>query len=307
MKRILCVGDACADILIPYGTARQGGQSEPDFSCGGTVANTAAGLGRLGASCAFLGKAGRDYFGVEMQRALAADGVDTSRFTLCEDRFTPLVLICVDERGDRFPFLFPRKDPTHLALYPSDFPRTCDFDFVFTSGLMLFEAPAAPSICSFLEACVQSGVPVLLDINLRVESRTADRQYLYRAMDCASYLLGSTHDELLPLSDGNLVRLVSETRAVIARSGEKGADLLTVRGQSHCDAFPVRSVDTVGAGDCYNSGFLYALAKGYAPEFANICGCAAAAIAIQGVGARNCPTEAELLAFLQSYGIALPS
>ncbi len=312
MKRILCVGDACADVVIPYGSAKRGEAAEPHFSPGGTVANTASGLGRLGAECAFLGKAGDDYFGRQMRAALAQDGVDVSRFYLDGSLSSVLILAVLDEQNDRFPFLMPRRQPSHLELYPGDLPDELldSFDLVHTSGLMLFENPAAESVCGFLERCRVRGVEVSLDVNLRVETARGDFSFLRRAADCASYLLGSGPDELAPLAgladpDAAARSLVRGSRAVVCRLGAQGARVYTAAGVSSCGAFPVQVADTLGAGDCYNSGFLFALASGANLAAANVCGCAAAAVCLTRPGARGGPTRAELFDFLSRNGVSL--
>jgi len=306
MKRILCIGDACADIVIPFGSVRQGRDAAPSFMPGGTVANTASGLGRLGVACSFLGKAGRDYYGRGMKEALERDGVDTTRFTLREELASVQILVVIDEANERFPFLMPREAPSHLALFPEDLPETLleQFDMVHTSGLMLFEDPAASSVCGFLEKCSRAGVPVSLDINLRVETLEKDRRHLYRAMDCAAYLLGSAADELMPLTgcgdaESAARCLVTEKRTVVSRLGAEGACVYTPTETFRCGGYPVRVADTLGAGDCYNSGFLYALTKGWGLARANRCGCAAAALNLTKPGARNGPTEEELSAFMK--------
>ncbi len=312
MKRILCLGDACADVLIPYGGAKRGESVEPQFTPGGTVANTASGLGRLGADCAFLGKAGNDYFGKKMRDALAKDGVDVSRFMLDDALSSVLILVVIDEAGDRFPFLMPRVRPSHLELYAGDLPDALldTFDIVHTSGLMLFENPAADAVCGFLERCAEKGKQISIDVNLRIETMQQDFGYLKRAIACASYLLGSGAEELAPLAglddaDAAARYFVNDTRAVVSRLGAAGARVYSRDGVSDCGGFRVDVADTLGAGDCYNSGFLYALAAGKSLETANICGCAAAAMNLTKSGARNCPSEQELRAFLGDQGIVL--
>lgn len=63
MRRILCIGDLCADLIIPYGEAkrnlaliRQGiiGSSQVELRSGGTAGNTAAVLGKLGERPVFV-------------------------------------------------------------------------------------------------------------------------------------------------------------------------------------------------------------------------------------------------------------
>lgn len=309
MRRILCIGDACADLTIPYGAAKRGDdRAEPKLYPGGSVANTASGLGRLGVDCTFFGKAGKDYYGLEMRRALENDGVDISRFYLDENCLSTQILVVIDEQGDRFPFLMPREKPGYLQLFPEEFPKATDFDAVFTSGLMLFQNPAAANICDYLERCHNCGVKVFVDINLRLETRTQDRTYLMRALDCADFVFASLEDDLIPLTgienpDEAARQLVSEKRTVIVRMGAKGASVYSANSVTHCGGFPVEVADTLGAGDCYNSGFLYALSKGRSVEAANICACAAAAMGITKTGARNCPDEEALMAFLAERGV----
>lgn len=314
MRRVLCIGDACADITIPYGAAKLGDNSaQPQFFPGGTVANTASGLGRLGVDCAFLCKAGTDYYGRRMCHALRRDGVDTTRFYLDETLVSTQILAVIDEQRDRFTFLMPYTAPSYLELSAQDIPESLadEFDAVFTSGLLLFRNPAAENVCNFLEHCAQKGVPVFLDVNLRVETRACESPYLRRVLDCASYVFASAQDELLPLTgcadvDSAARQLVTQRRSVVARMGADGAAVYSARGVFHCDSFPVAVVDTLGAGDCYNSAFLFALTQGWDDATANRCGCAAAALCISRAGARNGPSEATLRSFLAAHGVTLP-
>jgi sugar/nucleoside kinase (ribokinase family) len=305
MKKILCVGDACADVVIPYGAAKKGRDAAAEFVCGGTAANTASGLGRLGADCAFLGKAGDDYFGRAMKDALEKDGVDTEHFLLDRNLSSVMILAVIDENNDRFPFLMPREKPSHLEFYDADLPDGLldGAAFVHTTGLMLFEEPAAGTVCRFMEKCAARGVAVCLDVNLRIETVNRNRGYLYRAMECADYLLGSGPDELAPLAGiadplEAARSLVTEKRAVICRLGDRGSVAFDRSGAYGCGAFPVEVEDTLGAGDAFNSGFLWALAGGKSLRDANAAGCADAALNLTKRGARNCPDEKELLRFM---------
>lgn len=314
MRRILCIGDSCADILLPYGSAKAGGESAPSFIPGGTVANTASGLGHLGCDCAFLGKSGNDYFGKSLYASLQRDSVDTSYYTLEQQLCSTMILVVLDETGDRFPFLMPREKPSHLELYPQDFPDGLEtrFDIVHTSGLMLFENPAADSICGFFERCHAQDMQVCIDLNFRVETVGKDDRYLRRAIDCATVLFGSGEEELCPLTgladpEAAARSLVTDRRIVVSRLGAKGAKVYTKAEEALCPGFQVPVKDTLGAGDTYNSGFLFALVQNWELAVANICGCAAAALNLTKSGARNCPSREALTGFLQQNGICLPN
>jgi sugar/nucleoside kinase (ribokinase family) len=315
MKPILCLGDSCADIIIPYGAAKNGMDTPSEFTCGGAVANTASGLGRLGAGCAFLGKAGDDYFGRTMKSALEKDGVDTKYFLLDKGLSSVMILVVIDEKNDRFPFLMPRQKPSHLQLYDADIPDGIleQISFVHTTGLMLFEEPAAGTVCRLLARCADHGVKVSLDINLRIETAQRDRRFLAQALQYTDYLLGSGVEELVPLTGisdplAAARSLVTEKRTVVCRLGEQGSVAFDRYGEYASGAFPVAIVDTLGAGDAFNSGFLWALSRGNPLAEANRAGCAAAALNLTQRGARNCPDEKELLSFLaatQPYPFAV--
>jgi ribokinase len=77
------------------------------------------------------------------------------------------------------------------------------------------------------------------------------------------------HDVLQRLREKGL-------RGVGLKLGGKGAALLWRRRQFLADSLPVETVDTTGAGDCFDAGFIFASLRGDSPqrclEIANICG-----------------------------------
>ncbi|PKM70682.1 MAG: hypothetical protein CVU93_00825, partial [Firmicutes bacterium HGW-Firmicutes-18] len=216
-----------------------------------------------------------------------------------------LILVVLDEKNERFPFIMPRENPSHLQLFDEDIPDRLlqQVSFVHTTGLMLFEEPAAGTVCRFLEKCAACGIKVSLDINLRIETLQQNRDRLFQAIETVDYLLGSGIDEFAPLTGISdpleaARSLVTDKRTIICRMGDLGSVVMDRNGEFACEAFQVKVADTLGAGDAFNSGFLWALARGENFQFANRAGCAAAAINISKSGARNCPNELELLSFL---------
>jgi sugar/nucleoside kinase (ribokinase family) len=65
-------------------------------------------------------------------------------------------------------------------------------------------------------------------------------------------------------------------RGVAMKMGGQGAALLWKRKEFLCDAYPAETLDTTGAGDSFNAGFIYGLLRGDPPaeclNLANICG-----------------------------------
>lgn len=97
------------------------------------------------------------------------------------------------------------------------------------------------------------------------------------------------HEILIRLRDKGL-------NGVALKLGGKGAALLWKRRQFLADTYPAKTIDTTGAGDCFNAGFIFAWLGGKKPqrclEIANICG----SLSTRALGGINgFPTLEELL------------
>jgi sugar/nucleoside kinase (ribokinase family) len=90
-------------------------------------------------------------------------------------------------------------------------------------------------------------------------------------------------------------------RLVVIGLGAGGALACDAGGVTTCPAFSVPVVDTTGAGDCFAAACLAAYLKGYPTASMLPYASAAAALSIQGYGARGAlPTHSEVQAFLAS-------
>lgn len=316
MLPVLCYGDICADLLIPYGHALAAKSKAVDsddltvrFSHGGSVANTAVTLARLGAPVLFLGTAGQDAFGRALKEGLEQEGVDASLLTLKEAAMTTMVLLVLDEQGERVPFAYPRVGASQHDIVEDQIPGDIlsRISWMHSSGMTLREDPAAANQLSLMRHCHEAGIPVALDVNARVES-LQDRTFaknMQEALDCCDILFGSAEDELCPLAGESDPKLAAETLLervpmVVARRGGKGATVYTRQGASSSPAFSVPIRDRVGAGDVYDGAFLAALLDGCTFQEANRRACAAGAWCVSHFGGRSGPTSKELQSILET-------
>ena len=315
MLPVLCYGDICADLLIPYGQALSALTSpvDPDaltvrFSHGGSVANTAVTLARLGAPALFLGTAGQDAFGRALKAGLESEGVDASLLTLKEHAMTTMVLLVLDEKGERVPFAFPRVKASQHDVTADQIPDDIltRISWMHSSGMTLREDPAAANQLALMRRCRGAGIPVALDVNARLES-IEDRTFadnIHEALSCCDVLFGSAEDELCPLvnetdPDWAARKLLELVPMVVARRGERGATVYTRTNVYASPAFSVPIRDRVGAGDVYDGAFLAALLSGCSPEEANRRACAAGAWCVSHFGGRSGPTLQELRSILK--------
>ena len=298
MSKVVCIGDACVDIIT-----RKGSSNYTNFSCGGANANSAYGLGKLNVDVSFVGMAGNDIYGQKMKDVLTDANVNTDLFLLDEKESTK-ILIEIDKNNDRFPRLLTNINPSYLQIKDEQLNKIdlSNTQYILTNGMMLFENPAASAITSFLEKVHSLGIKIILDINYRIETIDKDRQYLDRVIKISDYLLGSKEEEIIPISntdniDDAVKILVNKNRVIVARNSY-GADIYTIDEHIHTDSYPVDVIDTPGAGDAYNAGFIYGLVNNKSLEQCNKLGCASAAINIKKEGARNTPSEIELIDFI---------
>ena len=314
MKPVLCLGDICADLIIPYAAALKA-KSDP-ASCvnadvrpaeGGSVANTACAIARLEIPVLFAGTCGLDAYGQMLKRGLEREGVDTSLLRMEPDKPTQLVLLVLNEQGDRTAFACPAHLGSQHAIVPDQIPdditdRIC---WLHVNGMMLREEPAASTQLNLMKRCKDAGIPVSFDINVRVEAmkNPAFFENVQKAKNLADYILGSAIDEIPMLANEHDAELASikfseSGAAVIARSGEQGADLYKNGVRLHSPAFPVTVADTVGAGDTFDGAFIAAILSGLSDAEALKEANAAAAICVSKTSGRASPTRAELDAFL---------
>ncbi len=318
MKPVLCLGDICADLIIPYAAAlkaKSGDQASfrnADVRPveGGSVANTACALSRLGIPVMFAGTCGRDAYGQMLKDGLEREGVDTSLLRMETDKPTQLVLLVLDEHGDRTAFACPAHLGSQHSIIEEQIPRDIEsrIGWLHTTGMMLREEPAASTQLNLMRRCREAGVPVSFDVNVRVEALKSPAFFenLQKARLLADYILGSAIDEIPMLAEERdaevAARKLSESgAAVIVRSGAQGADLYRDGVRLHSPAFPVTVDDTVGAGDTFDGAFIAAILHGLSDAGTLKEANAAAAICVSKSSGRASPTRQELDAFLSDF------
>ena len=314
MKPVFCIGDICADLTIPYGAVTRvkrgipvpAEETDVGFFHGGSGANTASGLCKLGLPVIFCGTSGEDAYGHALHDELLRLGASMSCFRFDASVPTLLIAIVIDESGERTAFATQHTKASQHQILPSQIPSDLEkqIGWLHCSGVLLREDPAASVMLEAMKRCHEAGIPVSLDIMARIESMN-DPVYLSNLSTAYSYstvLLGSITDEIPLLSggtdDASITRLASGGRIIAAHAGKKGAFVYTETETDFCPAFSVPVADTIGAGDSYNAGFLYGLMHQMPLHEANRFANAAAACCVRRAGGRSCPDLPELNAFL---------
>jgi sugar/nucleoside kinase (ribokinase family) len=309
---VVVVGDANVDLEVtipsPQGNDLQD-NPEPQLFGGGSAANTAAALARLGVVCRFTGTVGDDLYGRFAVADLAAAGVDTQAMTMTASDPTVMVIAVIRPDGERLIYVWPPTGGAHRAVSPDAAVAAVNGStWLHVSGICLRVLPAAKALLAAMERARATGVPVSFDLNLRLENWGWDdgfRDTVMAAVEHADVVVGGGADEIGMLAGQSdpvqaARSLTHDERLVIARLGPGGAIACSTKGEVVVPGFVVEVMDTVGAGDAFNAGFIAARLRGLSVPEALRWGNAVAAFTITQPGARSTPTIDELEAFLRT-------
>lgn len=305
---VLVVGDANVDLVIHLPERSDGpadlSRAAPQLCGGGSAANTAVALARLGRPVAFAGAIGDDGYGRWVRDDLRREQINIDGLRLVSDAFTLMAVAIIHPDGERQIIIWPPYGAAHIHYRPEDVdPRqAAKASWLHVSGICLRYPPVCEAVLHAMRAARQAGVAVSLDLNLRLGTfglNEADRERFWQAVRLSEVVFGSAAEEIVPLAGKNSLEesaqaLSEGRRTVIARLGVRGA-LATAPGVNiYAPAFSVPVVDTLGAGDAFNAGFVTAHLAGR-----DLAGClrwgnATAALKIGRSGPRGLPNRAEV-------------
>lgn len=257
---ILCCGEALIDML-----PRETGAGEVAFAPypGGAVFNTAIALGRLGARTGFFCPLSDDLFGQRLRAALEASGVDHA-LSPAVNRPCTLAFVTLTNGQAQYAFYDSGTALRDMAL--AELPvLDSGVRVLFFGGISLVGEPCG---AGFATLCAHAGDRVvMLDPNIRpgfIRDEGAYRARLDAMLARADIVKVSDEDLHWLMGAGALGDLAQALRTrgprvVIVTEGAKGARAFHAGGVAQAAANPAKLVDTVGAGDTFNAGFLAAL------------------------------------------------
>lgn len=309
----LVLGRAGLDLYAdPPGTrVHEAGQFSA--ALGGSAANMAAGIARLGGSASLLTCVSDDAVG---------------RFTVLElQRYnvgTTMVRLAGGEARTSLAVVATRNDDTQSVIYrneAADFSLAAEqvrgvdfaaFGALIVTGTALAVEPSRSATFLAMELAKAAGIPVIVDIDYRPYSwRDAQEaaQVNYRAAQTSDIVVGNDVEfGVIAADDGlNCAReLASEGRICVHKMGEKGSITFADGESFETGIYKVEALKPTGAGDAFMAGFATGLADGLPLKECVLRGTAAAAIVVTRVGcAPAMPRQDELSAFMTSNRVSV--
>ena len=262
-NRVIGIGETVLDILFK--------DDQPQKAVpGGSTFNSIVSLGRAGVPCAMVTEAGGDHIGDIICRYLQDNGVSSEYVCRHDNVKSHISLAFLDENNDAQYIFY--KDHASVSL-DGKLPTITKDDVVLFGSFFAINPAIRPVVGGLLHEAREAGAWLYYDVNFR-KNHIADlpdvKGNIEENMTLADVVRGSMDDfwYLYALADAEeIYSCVSRhCRKLILTDGAKPIRVFTPDG---CETFPVQPVETVstvGAGDNFNAGYIYAMMQGLDKE-----------------------------------------
>ena len=274
---------------------------------GGSSANIAVGMSRLGSRVAIVSCVGDDALADYLIAFLRKERVDVRFVTRAAGYGTSLCLteVCPP---DRFGQVFYRHRPadSRVEVGEAELALVRRARMFVTNGTSLAASPSRESTLAALEAARAAGVRTVLDVDYRASSwANADEagRAARVALPLVDVVVGNEDEVALLTGLGEAEAQVRATLGagaglLVRKLGARGVEAFTREGASSARPLEVSVGSTIGAGDGFASGFLAALLAGRPLPDCLCYGNAAAAVVVSRVSCSDAmpfPKEVEAM------------
>jgi sugar/nucleoside kinase (ribokinase family) len=277
---IIVVGEINADLILKGDVTPAFGQVEKllddaTLTIGSSSAIFACGAARLGLKVAFIGKAGEDEFGRFMLREMQGRGIDTSGVVIDPTLKTGLSVILA--RGNDRAILTYLGTIAALRYDDINMNLLQQARHIHVGSYYLLDS-LRPDIPKLFKTAHDFGMTTSLDTNYDPSEKWAGG--IHQTLAHTDVFMPN-EAELAGISgqtdvESGLKALGERVRLIAVKQGGEGATAWREGHATRQGSIPVQVVDTTGAGDSFDAGFIYGYLNGYplekALKLATVCG-----------------------------------
>jgi len=258
-KRVIGIGETVLDILFK--------NDQPQKAVpGGSTFNSIVSLGRTGVPCAMVTEVGGDHVGDLICNFLVDNGVSSEYVCRHEHVKSHISLAFLDEHNDAQYVFY--KDHASVSL-DGRLPRMGKDDVVLFGSFFAINPVIRSVVGGLLRAAREAGAWLYYDVNFR-KPHIADlpevMPNIEENMRLADVVRGSMEDfgYLYGLHEGDAIyeRVSQYCDTLILTDGARSIRVYTPDGRETYPVQAIETVSTVGAGDNFNAGYIYAMMQG---------------------------------------------
>ncbi|MBX4270687.1 5-dehydro-2-deoxygluconokinase [Clostridium estertheticum] len=245
---------------------------------GGSPANTAVGLARLGKKVGFIGKVSDDRFGEFIINYFKKEGIDTSQVAIAKNGESLGLTFTEILSPTQSSILMYRTGVADLALEACEISEEYikNSKAIIISGTALAQSPSREATLKALEYAKKNNTVVIFDIDYREYTwLNKDEIAIYYAIvaKASDVIIGSSEE--FELTQGIIGQDKCDqeianrwfgygNKIVVIKHGKDGSTAYTSDKKSYnIKPFPVKLLKSFGGGDAYGSAFVYGLLEGW--------------------------------------------
>lgn len=262
---VLGLGTAAMDVVLQCESLpREDGFAfvhRENLMSGGSCANTLVTLSCLGQKTSMVAKTGDDHYGKVFKEELIQSGVDTEHLYVKKGGVSLHTFITVDRKGRKAIYSNLGNSLLDLSEDEVDVSMVDDVNIFYTDMF-----PGKPAL-KLARLCQEKSIPVVFNLECAPDfmslchtsmAEIAEMMQLADVVFICREALFEMGESTAPLKAAeNIFQKYKPLGGIIATQGESGVLWYDSEGQIRVPAFSVKAIDTTGAGDAFNGGFIY--------------------------------------------------
>jgi 2-dehydro-3-deoxygluconokinase len=302
MAHIAAIGEVMVELApFPLDPVEAGGKDIMALGFAGDTYNTSVYMARLGLKTDYVTKLGEDPYSQQILQRMADENIGTGMIEHVAGRSPGLYIIRNAPDGER-EFFYWRKEAPARELFSTPEAsttlvqqlRTCDCVYLSGITLAIISEQARENLLDSLKQLRAAGVTIAFDSNYRPRlwrDKQEAQNVMLQIMRYTDIALLTLDDEQLLWGDESIQSCKARyaafpVRELVLKRGAQDAVIISNGSQVHVPVPPIINIiDTTGAGDTFNAGYLSARLQNASAEDAARQGIRCAGIIIRHRGA----------------------
>jgi fructokinase len=259
MRKIIGIGETILDILFE-------GNQPTKAVPGGSVFNGLISLGRLGVESLFISEIGNDRVGKIIKEFMEDSRLSTEYVDTFPDGKSPVSLAFLNEKSDA-EYLFYKDYPA--CRLDTGYPIIEADDVVVFGSFYALNPVLRSRVVELLQFASDRKAIIYYDVNFRQNHAHESIRLTPTFIENFEFsdIIRGSHEDFRYMFNMEDVDKIYRDKIrfyapnFICTCADKGVDVRTPNVNKHYDAYPLRPVSTIGAGDNFNAGILYGILK----------------------------------------------